>query len=344
MTNEWYDFYLRTGGNLHQIPYEDPFIQEIKRRDNIRENRPEETSISDDRIRHWAYRFDEERIRFGSSFDTVMPILIPSPIKVHGGNWNGNFMYPYFSPAYLGDFNDSLLKHFDNHKSRGYTDLLLNADQDDWMGRMDHPEWGTRFVWFEDNNLDKVRWAADEMLKRGLRPHFGLFDQPRLNGASFDAQVSLMKIFLREMKDRINTLMYSWEIDEEWEKRDDENGREQRLIKLAHIAFSIAPNVNFSLHMADGLHGGNNLYGPMPPTATRAMQYPREASDSILIENSRLVVETADQHNTKVCVFEHSSPERLSSHTIEEAERRGKVCHDVMLETLPPERTGRMNG
>lgn len=338
--NEYYNYYLRN----EPINRSDPFIQEIIRRDNIREDKPEGTSIPDERIRHWKYRFDEERNRWGSDFDSVMPLTVFSPIKVHGGNWYGNFMYPYFSAAYLGMPNDFLLAHFDDHKSKGYRDILLNADQDDWMSGMGRPDWGTGFVWFENNNLDRVKWAANEMLKRGIRPHFGLFDQPRLNGMIFNMQVTLMKEFLQEMKDLTNTLMYSWEIDEMWPKSDDENGREQRLIKLANIAYDIAPDVNFSLHMADGLHGGHGLYGDMPPTATRAMQYPREASDNALREDSQIVAPIAVEHDTKICVFEHSAPERHSSHSIEEAKYRSKICYNVMLEFLPGDRIGMMNG
>lgn len=78
-TNEWYNFYLRTGGNLHVIPYNDYFIKEIIRRDNIREGRPEGTPLTEGRIRHWAYRFDEERPRWGTDFDSVMPIKEPEP-------------------------------------------------------------------------------------------------------------------------------------------------------------------------------------------------------------------------------------------------------------------------
>jgi len=342
--NEWYEFYLRTGGILSPIPLDDFFIKEIIRRDNIREGKPEGSPLTDGRIRHWAYRFDEERNRWGQDFDSVMPLTISSPIEVHGGDWYGNFMYPYFSAAYLGMPNDFLLAHFDDHKRRGYRDILLNADQDNWMGRMGRPDWGTGFVWFENNNLDRVKWAANEMLKRGIRPHFGLFDQPRLNGITFDLQTDLMKEFLQEMKDLINTLMYSWEIDERWPKSDDENGREQRLIKLANIAYGIAPDVNFSLHMANGLHGGHGLYGDMPPTATRAMQYPREASDNALREDSQIVAPIAVEHDTKICVFEHSAPERHSNYSIEEAKHRSSICHEAMLQFLPAERTGVMNG
>jgi len=70
--NEWYQFYLRTGALLDPVPRADPFIEEIIRRVNIRQNRTPDTHVTDRKIRHWAFRFDRQK--HGLTFDSVMPL------------------------------------------------------------------------------------------------------------------------------------------------------------------------------------------------------------------------------------------------------------------------------
>jgi hypothetical protein len=69
--SDFYQYYLRN----KQFNIEDPFIQEIARRDHVREGRAPTVR----RIRHWMYRFEHEAARWGTTFDQVMPLDPPRP-------------------------------------------------------------------------------------------------------------------------------------------------------------------------------------------------------------------------------------------------------------------------
>ena len=79
----------------------------------------------------------------------VAPDPVPPPepdpiVPITLGNWKGNFLYPasrYFAPAVCARPEGERRAYFAEEVARGYTHVLINAEQDDWGPRNGHPDW-----------------------------------------------------------------------------------------------------------------------------------------------------------------------------------------------------------
>jgi len=354
-TNEWYKFYIRTGGNTHIIPRGDPFIKEIIRRENIIQGRPVGTPVSDGKIRHWVYRFDEERNRWGSTFEDVMPLPIPgstNPVKL--GDWSSHFLATskFFGPAIAARSTQEQNRYFQKLIDKGYKTVMINAEQADWGPLKGHPEWTAGgYNVFGNDTMQHLKKVINRARVWGLQVMLGVIDQPSLK------VLSLTEVFRRSQHLVDNThedvclYMGSWEINEVWI-----NGGIREPNILEWVKQVDWKNRDFGIHYSPSLQGGISFYNSLNREynghIVRMMQYFVGAPDSelrewtdVLPDGNPGVARVAVRTGTKYCNFEHSS--ELNQFPLHDEasviRRRGVIMEAAANAGLPSNRIGFMN-
>ena len=278
---------------------------------------------------------------------------LPPLIK---GNWRGNFLYPYFGSACAAYTDTRRKQYFATLRNRGDTHVGINAQQVDWGGETlwtggsNGPfadEIGARY----SVNANKSERAMLHLIavclearRAGLTPWVGLIEQQTLKMWDFDACVEASVETAEAIRAHTTLLMLGWELDEVWGNGGTREPKIRQWIERLNRVVDPS-KVDIGIHLADGLRGGNIFYGSLPDNTVRLMQYWNSSDEGQLREASRLVAEVAATTGTRVCAFEHSSPENQGPNRTEaQANQRAHVCLTEMRKLLPWHRTGSLNG
>lgn len=293
----------------------------------------------------------EDLYRYVRTGDSGNPGPGPVPPMTYGDH-RGNFLYPFFGPAQLGQGRDRFGEYVDTLVARGDTDILINAEQDPWMIREGHPEWGAGFdVYRNEEDLADLLWALPYCRARGLRPHVGLIDQPTLREL-YDYNTEggwsrtkggtdireMTEWLMEQIKGQATLIMPSWELGEVMSDGSHKSHEvmEARLVEWATWIYEIDPEVWVGIHHADGLRGGNNFYSMMREAiGHRACRYAQWSTDdrlNALEQKTSLAIQVADRTGTSLCIMEHSSPVRVGpGYSEEDAIDRARACQDAGL-------------
>ena len=352
--HDGYGYFLRT---VPLVP-DDPLIRAINERHLLTIG----TAAPDETVRHILWRLFFERDRFptlkeatadwrGSlpASDTLAPITM--------GQWHGNFLYPshrYFGPAVCGRPIAEQESYFQEEASRGFTHVLLNAEQDDWGRRRGHPEWTAGgFSAYATDGMDRLVTSLEAARHAGLVPLVGIVDQPTLRHLDLSEIIERSQHLVNRTAPHVCLYMLSWELNEPWGSADQRNPNIRRWIREVDwhgrdvgIHYAPPPLGNQDWEgEEDHVHGGYGLYADMPPNVVRLAQFPNKIDDETLRLRCRLGVEVNAGTGTKYCAFEHSGWWRRTPQWSEEdCQHRASICQEVMEELLPSDRRGSMNG
>jgi len=281
------------------------------------------------------------------------PVLTPIPL----GNWHGNFLYPasrYFAPAVCARPESERRAYFAEEVSRGYSHVLINAEQDDWGGRQGHPDWTSGgFNAYAPGGMEILVSVLQEAREAGLVPMVGIVDQPTLEHLDLGAIILRSQELVYATSQAVCLYMLSWELNEVWGSADDRN---PNIFRWVHDVDWMGRDVG--IHYAppslgntdwegeeDHVHGGYGLYEDLPPNVVRLAQFPNEIDDDTLRLRCRLGVEVNEGTGTKYCAFEHSGWHRRDPQWSEEdCRHRADICRTVMALHLSPDCCGSMNG
>ena len=273
------------------------------------------------------------------------------------GNWKGNFLYPasrYFAPAVCARPEGERRAYFAEEVARGYTHVLINAEQDDWGIRNGHPDWTSGgFNAYAPEGMPQLIEVLWEAREAGLIPMVGVVDQPTLEHLDLDTIIARTQQLVDSTHEDVCLYMLSWELNEVWGSADERNPNIHRWVNEVNwhgrdVGIHYAPpplgNTDWEGE-EDHVHGGYGLYEDLPPNVVRMAQFPNEIDDDTLTLRCRLGCEVNMNTNTKYCAFEHSGWHRRDPQWSEEdCTRRADICRSVMSLHFSPGACGSMNG
>jgi hypothetical protein len=296
---------------------------------------------------------DDASIRLGlrRAFPQQAPPPTPGPtpgplVPIVDSGLVGNFLYPFanffFGPACAAFDSARRREYFEHEQAIGHNAVMINALQDNWGPPRGHPEWtsGGFDASSSSAQLQHLVNVLIEARSYGLIPVVGLVDQQQLIHWSRDLVIAWSRDLVAATHDHCAGYMAGWEGDEVLGSSDDR-------VAYYHAWFAGVDwrGRFFGIHYADGLKDSVALYQPMGRGSVRMMQYGGADDDAALIDKSRKIAVTAQITGSRVCGFEHSSPNNPPTYSEADCIRRAGLVMRTLHTELPDSQiVGSLNG
>ena len=277
---------------------------------------------------------------------TPTPPPVPGLVPIRLSGLVGNFLYPFqsffFGPACAAFDASRRAQYFAHCRTRGDSAVVINAHQDDWGPGRGHPEWtsGGTDAYRDSAALTHLVNVLILARQAGLVPVLGLIDQSRLSAWTLDQIIARTRDVVNATHPHVACYMLSWEIEEVW---TDSQARVDALHRW-HGDIDWHGRL-IGIHYADGLRDSTALYGPLGADGVRLMQWDMHDDEAAIRDKARKIAVTARLTGSRVCAFEHSSPNLGTAYTeIQAVQRAGWAMHELQALLPPGQLLGSLNG
>lgn len=254
------------------------------------------------------------------------PRPIPTPTPAPTGRIRGDFLYPYFGPAYMSYVRaKERFRQFDVQRAIGATDILVMAQ---WVVR--DPFWSKG--WAGPAGFDFSIGSADMELfqqtllaieLRGMRATVVAHDRGASSSYDEIMLVDLVRKLYDEAGDQIDAIMPVFELDEI-------ANEEEQISLFAKLSEITQGTVGLVAHHAS-VQTDKQFWRRMQAAGCTDFfaQYARPASLHRLSENTKRWIGMLPP-DIAYCCFEHSAEEHYSNYNPVQRDERWEVCAIAM--------------